>query len=323
VARGLRARAGDLHHAQSLVDESAAPVATALAVAPDSVGVVGAAWATPPGNLNTPARVYVRPRGDAILNDLVGRDSNTLDESRGVHRGWTLVHQGPSQTVRLHDLIPGVEYEVAIVLQSRNGGWAQPGAVVQVVTPEEFPNLVPEPVGSLTGRALFDGGYELSWTASRDSAPYDYVEIRRGAIWHGAEVVGRTKDDRYVVPDIGHGVTTFLVATRAASGQYSRRRAHVTDDLGGPRTFTEQLVTLPDLDPDANGTLDGVEIDPDHGGLRLVVGAYQGTYTTETVDAGAAGRHLWSLNWHGWEQDVATAWDDPAGPRYGTSSFQL
>ena len=266
---------------------------------------VTVSWLRPEGSKG-PVRIYYRPKLSAAEEAAIAEDivqGTTTSDAR-----WDLVFEGEGSEARVDGLQAFAEYEFIGVMKNLDGVWASPATATPVtVFVEEFPLFPPPNVGSLRATHCGDG-VMLRWGPVVWDG-LEYYEIRRGSIWLGAEVVGRTTRPAYFDSALLVGEQTYQVAARHRSGLYSPTIATVTVTTDEPASFPSELDGFTDIDPSLGGTAVDVELAAD-GSLVLSAGKNIGTYETVALDSGSLGTRYLSLLASWWEEYQAEApWD--------------
>lgn len=172
--------------------------------------------------------------------------------------------------------LPAGELEVSVVPQFGNDHFDVPErADRHRGCLPEFARTAPYAMTGLAAEQHTDG-VQLSWDAG--AGDVDYVEIRRGSSWSGAEVLARVEGREWIDRWTAPGARTYHVAARYAGGLYSGSIETVTVT---PEPLRWAAAAAEISTGTATGTLDGTAFADS--ALELAAGATRGTYTHTTL----------------------------------------
>jgi hypothetical protein len=243
-------------------------------------------WTAPAGYGASRARVFLRPTGSA--------------------NPWVPVGEirGSSLEVRV---TPGQSYDVAVAIADKLGTFAMPDeSRIATFVPDEFP---PVAVPSVTrGEAEPQGeAIQLTWQPV-DSPFLDYYEVRRGSLsWTGAQLVGRTREPRLVVPWPGAS-TSYVVRARLKSGLYSVRPLVISATWAHAWMLDEHDGAYAAIVLATNGTgTSGLTLNTNEASLEGQAGALHGTWTSNALDSGAfLAEKILALDFYTFQEDLIT-----------------
>lgn len=239
---------------------------------------------------------FARPdRGNRLVRVFAKLDDGT----------WSLRGETRGDSLRLDSFAVGETVTLALAVQDRAGSFQTPESAKQVtIKAPEFVDTDTPAVRSLSshsqGEALL-----LTWTQI-DSKELQYYEVRRGPIWNGAEVIGRTREPFFVVEHPTSTAQLYQVRARFRGGLYSGAIASVTPTWSPNNRSL--LASSTDLVSSAAGTHSSTTWDSTDK-LYLVDSATRGTYTGVALDLGVPTFAWWSIALDRSEVELAT-WAD-------------
>lgn len=207
--------------------------------------------------------------------------------------GWRLFSDTDHNLATVAGLDVGKSYTFSVALRDRTGTYQSPAEAAQLsVELEEFEALPPPNIVRISASQR-ERGYLVSWAAVHGAA-LDYYELRRGPQWHGAELIGRTRDTQLLIDDAPYGTQKVWIRARSRNGLYSP--VPVGGSLLGlpPEGTAISGADIDIADGDLTGTADGCELNADDE-LEMSAGEHTATYTSASLDAGSVAYRWWSV----------------------------
>lgn len=249
------------------------PAPEAAAVALNAAGATEIAWRNPEAAASRPSRFYLSTEEDAHQR---------------------LLAQAAGGVATIEGLEPHRRYILRATSADANDAFHLPaaGLATAIVAPE-FRAAQPGPVRNLRTIALGDS-VAVEWDhVSEDDL--DFYEIRQGTTWVGAEVLERTKRNRWRWHNPPYLQSTVLIMVRAklrrgCYGEMASAGIVWTGPSGCVIGDTEVDLTTAAAGTPTDCAFDGTDLR-----LRINTGKYEASYVgpTLTLPGGTAARAYW------------------------------